>query len=40
MKKACIVGGSNGIGLAISLELIKKGYHVLYLMYQNPIEIL
>lgn len=28
MKKACVVGGSNGIGLAISLELIKQGYYV------------
>ena len=28
MKKACVIGGSNGIGLAISLELIKQGYYV------------
>lgn len=28
MRKACIVGGSNGIGLALSRELIKRGYHI------------
>ena len=27
MKKAVIVGGSNGIGLAIAVDLIAKGYH-------------
>ncbi len=26
MKKAIVIGGSNGIGLAIGIELIKKGY--------------
>ena len=26
MKKAVIIGGSNGIGLAISKTLIDKGY--------------
>ena len=36
MKKACIVGGSNGIGLAISLELIKKGYHVFIFDVSEP----
>ena len=28
MKKAIIVGGSNGIGLAISKNLIEKGYYL------------
>ena len=28
-KKALIVGGNNGIGLAIGHSLIKKGYHVI-----------
>lgn len=28
MKKAILVGGSNGIGLAISKKLIDKGYYV------------
>ena len=28
MKKAVIVGGSNGIGLAISKSLIEKGYYL------------
>lgn len=27
MKKAVVVGGSNGIGLAIANELIRRGYH-------------
>lgn len=26
-KKAVVVGGSNGIGLAVSLEWIRRGYH-------------
>lgn len=29
MKKACVVGGSNGIGLAITKELTAKGFHVI-----------
>ncbi len=28
MKKAIVVGGSNGIGLAVCRELIRAGYHV------------
>lgn len=28
MKKAIVVGGSNGIGLAISIQLINKGYYL------------
>lgn len=28
-KKAVVVGGSNGIGLALTLELICRGYHVI-----------
>ena len=28
MKKALVIGGSNGIGLAITKDLISKGYHV------------
>ena len=27
MKEALVIGGSNGIGLAIALELQKKGYY-------------
>lgn len=34
--KAVVVGGSNGIGLAISKVLIKKGYHVLILDKVEP----
>ena len=36
MKKAIIVGGSNGIGLAIANELIAKGYHACILDRQMP----
>ena len=28
MKKAVVVGGSNGMGLAVSVELIRNGYYV------------
>ena len=28
MKKAIVIGGSNGIGLAISKKLIEKGYYL------------
>lgn len=28
MKKAVVIGGSNGVGLAITNKLISKGYHV------------
>ena len=28
VKKAVVVGGSNGMGLAVSVELIKNGYFV------------
>lgn len=36
MKKAVVVGGSNGIGLAITKEFIKKGYHVEIVDRQIP----
>ena len=36
MKKAVVVGGSNGIGLAISKQLLSKGYHVLILDMVAP----
>lgn len=36
--KAVVVGGSNGIGLAISNSLIKKGYHVNILDIIKPDE--
>ena len=36
MKKACVVGGSNGIGLAITLELIHNGYHVYVVDISEP----
>lgn len=38
MKKACVVGGSNGIGLAITKELINKGYHVYIVDISEPDE--
>lgn len=39
MKKAVVVGGSNGIGLAIVGELISRGYHVLILDIAEPDDI-
>ncbi len=36
MKKAVVVGGSNGIGLAIVKNLINKGYHVFVLDVCEP----
>lgn len=34
--KAVVIGGSNGIGLAITSCLIKKGYHVIILDRHGP----
>ena len=36
MKKAVVVGGSNGIGLAITNHLIALGYHACILDKQEP----
>lgn len=36
--KAVVVGGSNGIGLAISRKIAKKGYHVIILDKSEPAE--
>ena len=38
MKKAVVIGGSNGIGLAITLNLISKGYHVIIVDRSLPDE--
>lgn len=35
-KKAIVIGGSNGIGLAISINLINRGYFVTILDRQEP----
>lgn len=35
-KKAVVVGGSNGIGLAVSKNLINKGYHTVILDLCEP----
>ena len=39
MKKAVVVGGSNGIGLAVSRELINRGYHVCVMDICEPLEL-
>lgn len=39
MKKAVVVGGSNGIGLAITTDLINRGYHVNVLDICEPTEL-
>lgn len=36
MKKAIVIGGSNGIGLAISCNLIERGYHVIIVDKKAP----
>lgn len=36
MKKAVVVGGSNGIGLAISKRLLTEGYHVIIVNNGEP----
>ncbi len=36
MKKAVIVGGSNGIGLSVACNLISKGYHACILDVCEP----
>lgn len=36
MKKAIVIGGSNGIGLSIATELIRQGYHACILDIQQP----
>ena len=36
IKKALVVGGSNGIGLALSLQLINLGYHVIIVDIKEP----
>ena len=38
MKKAVVIGGSNGIGLAISLVLINKGYRICVVDCKEPEE--
>ena len=39
MKKALVVGGSNGIGLAISKRLIDQGYYVIICDKVEPSDI-
>ncbi len=39
MKKALVVGGGNGIGLAISLKLLENGYEHIYIVGKDIAEI-
>ena len=39
MKKAVVIGGSNGIGLAVAQHLMKKSYHVDILDVSEPTEL-
>lgn len=36
MKKAVVVGGSNGIGLSITLDLIRRNYHTIIVDRSQP----
>ena len=36
MKKALVIGGSNGIGLAITKNLINRGYYITIMDRQGP----
>lgn len=36
VKKAVVIGGSNGIGLTIAQELMKKGYYAIILDMADP----
>lgn len=36
MKKAVLVGGSNGIGLAIAMNLVQRGYYIEIVDMQEP----
>ena len=37
-NKALVVGGSNGIGLALTKKLVKEGYHVIVVDREQPSE--
>lgn len=37
-NKALVVGGSNGIGLALTKKLVKQGYHVIVVDREQPSE--
>lgn len=39
MKKAIIIGGSNGVGLAVAVDLMKRGFHVCILDICEPTEL-
>lgn len=39
MKKAVVVGGSNGIGLALAINLLKKNYYVIIIDKSYPDEL-
>ena len=38
MRKALVIGGSNGMGLAVAKQLIDKGYYVIILDKIAPVE--
>ena len=37
MKKALVVGGNSGIGLAVAVELLRSGYEHIYIVGKQDI---
>lgn len=38
MRKALVVGGNSGIGLALTIQMLKTGYDLVYVVGKDPIK--